>query len=251
MAATDWRTFWDSANSIYVNARHKDVHYRQIAEQIAAFVPGPSARVLDFGCGDALHADLVAAVAAEVMLSDAAPSMRAAMAARFAANPRIKVLAPEDVEKLPHARLDLIVVNSVVQYLTAPEFERLLALWKRLLTPNGALILADVIPPDVGPLSDVAALLRLAAKNGFLLGALAGLARTAVSPYRKLRSALGIAQYTQAELTAKLNAAGFTAKRLPRNLEHNPARMTFRAVPSPSGSHAGARNEVACGENGN
>ena len=229
-AATDsWRSFWDGAHSIYVNARHKDVHYREIAEQIAAFVPGPGARVLDFGCGDALHADLVAAVAAEVILSDAAPSVRAAMAARFAANPRIRVLAPEDVENLPDGGLDLIIVNSVVQYLTVAELDRLLALWKRLLAPGGALIVADVIPPDVGALSDVAALLRFAAKNGFLLGALAGLARTAVSPYRKLRNTLGIAQYTEAQFTAKLAAAGFTAERLPRNLEHNPARMTFRA----------------------
>src|SRR5262245_55186479 len=185
---TDWRSFWDSAHSIYVNDRHKDVHYRAIAEQVAEFVPGPHTRALDFGCGEALHADLVAAVAAEVMLSDAAPTVRAAMAQRFAANPRIKVLAPEDVEKLPDKGLDLIIVNSVVQYLTAAELERLLALWRRLLAQDGVLIVADVIPPDVGALSDVLALLKLAAANGFLIGALAGLARTAVSPYRKLRS---------------------------------------------------------------
>ena len=88
---------------------------------------------------------------------------------------------------------------------------------------------ADVIPPDVGAVSDVVALLRLAARNGFLVAALLGLARTAVSPYRKLRSTLGIAQYTEAEFTRALTAAGFTAERLPRNMEHNPARMTFRA----------------------
>ena len=81
---SDWRSFWDGEHSIYVNARHKDVHYREIADQIAAFVPAPSARVLDYGSGDAIHADRVAAVAAEVTLCDAAPSVRAAMAARFA-----------------------------------------------------------------------------------------------------------------------------------------------------------------------
>jgi hypothetical protein len=27
----------------------------------------------------------------------------------------------------------------------------------------------------------------------------------------------------------RLAAAGYTAERLPRNMEHNPARMTFRA----------------------
>ncbi|MEA2988719.1 MAG: hypothetical protein QOG83_1430 [Alphaproteobacteria bacterium] len=231
-AMTDWRTFWDSDHSIYVNARHKDVHYRDIAEQVAAFVPGPSARVLDYGCGEALHAELVAAVAGELLLSDSAPTVRGQMATRFARNPRIKVLAPVEVELLPDQSLDLIVSNSVMQYLTEAEADRLLVLWRRLLKPDGVLIVADVIPPDVGALSDVVALVRYATRHGFLLAALAGMARTAVSPYRKLRSQLGIAQYTQAQFMNKLTAAGLTAERLARNLEHNPSRMTFRARPA-------------------
>lgn len=229
---SDWRSFWNSEHSIYVNARHKDVHYREIAEQIAAFVPGPQARVLDYGSGDAVHADLVAAVAADVMLCDAAPGVRAALAARFADNSRIKVIAPEEAEALPDGRLDLIVANSVVQYLTQEELVRLLALFRRLLAPRGALIVADVIPPDVGPASDVLALLRYAAKHGFLLAALSGLAKTAVSPYRQIRNALGIAQYTEAEFMRRLAETGFSAERLARNMEHNPARMTFRAKPA-------------------
>jgi SAM-dependent methyltransferase len=228
---SDWKAFWDSDHSIYVNARHKDVHYRDIAEQIAASVPGPSARVLDYGCGEALHAGLVAAVAREVVLSDTATNVCAATAKRFAANPRIKVLATDAVAKLPNASFDLIVTNSVAQYLTETELERMLAMFRRLLAPGGVLIFADVIPPDVGALSDVSALLRYAAKKGFLFAAVLGLARTVVSPYRKLRSTLGIAQYTQAQFTQKLEAAGFTAERLARNWEHNPARMTFRATP--------------------
>jgi SAM-dependent methyltransferase len=226
---SDWRSFWDSEHSIYVNARHKDVHYREIAEQIAAFVPGPGARVLDYGSGDAIHSDRVAAAAAEVMLCDAAPSVRASMAQRFAGNPRIKVIAPEAVAALPDGRLDLIVTNSVAQYLTQDELTRLLALFRRLLAPGGVLIFADVIPPDVGAVSDVSALLRYAARHGFLFAALIGLAKTTVSPYRKIRNTLGVAQYTEAEFMQRLTAAGFIAERLPRNMEHNPARMTFRA----------------------
>ena len=105
-------------------------------------------------------------------------------------------------------------------------------MWRRLLKADGVLIVADVIPPDVGTVSDVTALLRYAAHNGFLLGALLGLARTAISPYRKLRSQLGIAQYTEAQFMQKLTAAGYSAERLTRNLEHNPARMSFRAKPA-------------------
>jgi len=228
-----WREFWDSAHSIYVSERHKDVHYRDVAEQLAGFMSHPNARVLDHGSGEAIHADLVAAAAREVLLCDSAASVRASIAARFAGNPKIKVIAPEDVERLPGASLDLIFANSLVQYLTPAELDRLLALWRRLLAPNGVLIVADVIPPHVGALSDGIALIRYAGANGFLGAALVGLGRTALSRYRRLRSELGIARYSEAEFLAKLRAAGFSGERLAKNVEHNPARMTFRARPAP------------------
>jgi hypothetical protein len=41
----DWIAFWDSEHSIYVNARHRDVHYRTIAQDIRTHVP-PGAAVL-------------------------------------------------------------------------------------------------------------------------------------------------------------------------------------------------------------
>ena len=139
------------------------------------------------------------------------------------------MIAPEDVEHLPDARLDLIFANSLVQYLTANELDRMLALWRRLLASGGVLIVADVIPRHVGALSDGLALLRYAAANGFLGSAVVGLTRTALSRYRRLRNELGIARYSEAEFLQKLRTAGFSAERLPKNVEHNPARMTFRA----------------------
>ena len=54
MTTTDWLAFWDSPHWIYVNARHKDVHYRLIAEEISALVPNRQAHVLDYGSGEAL-----------------------------------------------------------------------------------------------------------------------------------------------------------------------------------------------------
>jgi SAM-dependent methyltransferase len=224
-----WREFWDSAHSIYVSERHKDVHYCDVAERLAAFVPSPTARVLDYGSGEAVHADLAAARAGELLLCDSAATVRTSMAARFAGNSKIKVIPPEDVERLPDAQFDLIFANSLVQYLTTDELDRLLTLWRRLLAPGGVLIVADVIPPHVGALSDGLALLRYAAAHGFLGAALVGLTRTALSRYRRLRNELGIARYSEAEFLQRLRAAGFSAERLPKNVEHNQARMTFRA----------------------
>lgn len=228
-AIRDWVAFWDNPHSIYVNARHADVHYRDIATAIVGYLPGPNARVLDFGCGEALHADLVAAKAGSLVLSDAAPRVREHLASRFAAVPNIAVASPEELREKPAGAFDLIVANSVVQYLDRPNLDGLLAEWRRLLAPGGTLIVADVIPPDVGAVSDLLALLRYAGKNGFLVAALVGVARTAVSPYRKLRSTLGIARYTEPEFFAILDRAGFTAQKLAKNMEHNPARLSFSA----------------------
>src|SRR5271167_5080569 len=163
---SDWLAFWDGSHSIYVSARHKDVHYRLIAQQIAALAPSPQARVLDYGCGEALHADIVAAAAGELFLCDGAPSVRAGIAARFAGNAKIRAVAPEDVERLPERSLDLIVLHSVAQYLTAEQTTALFALFRRLLKPDGILIVSDVIAPHIAAATDAIALLRLGAAHG-------------------------------------------------------------------------------------
>ncbi len=218
-------------HSIYVNARHKDVHYRLIAQQIAALVPSPRARVLDYGSGEALHADLVAAAAGELLLCEGAPRVRAGIAARFAGNPKIRAVAPDEVEHLPEHSLDLIVLHSVAQYLTPEEAEALFALFHSLLKSDGMLIVSDVIPPDVAASTDALALLRFAAANGFLLAALAGLVRTLLSDYWRLRTRFGLTRYGEAAMIEKLAAAGFTAQRAPKNIGHNQARMAFIARP--------------------
>jgi SAM-dependent methyltransferase len=226
-----WLAFWDGSHSIYVNARHKDVHYRLIAEEIAALVPGPAAHVLDYGCGEALHADLVAAAAGELLLCDGAPHVRAGIAARFAGNSKIRVVAPEDVTGLPARSLDLIVLHSVAQYLSLGETTGLLVQYHRLLDSGGSLLVSDIIPPDVAALTDAVALLRLGATHGFLIAALAGLVRTRLSSYWRLRSSLGLTRYSESDMINLLAAAGFTARRAPMNIGHNQARMAFIAKP--------------------
>src|SRR5271167_2810404 len=118
---SDWLAFWDNRHFLYGNARHKDVHYRLIAQAIAAQVPSGEARVLDYGSGEALHADVVAAAAGELLLCEAAPRVRAGIAARFTGIAKIRAVAPEEVERLPEHSLDLIVLHSVAQYLDPQE----------------------------------------------------------------------------------------------------------------------------------
>jgi len=228
---TDWLAFWDSPHSIYVNARHKDVHYRLIAKDIAPLVPGPQARVLDYGCGEALHADLVAAAAGELFLCEAAPGVREGLVDRFAGQRNIHVLAPHEAARLAEHSLDLIVLHSVVQYLTVSGASALFALFHRLLKPGGMLVVSDVIPPNVPAVTDAFALLRFGAGNGFFFAAAWGLVRTLLSNYWKLRSKLGLTRYANAAMIEKLDAAGFNAALAPANIGHNRARNAFYARP--------------------
>jgi len=228
---SDWLAFWDKPQSIYVNARHKDVHYRLIAEELAALVPSQTAHVLDYGCGEALHADLVAAAAGELLLCDGAPSVRSTVGARFAGNSKIRALAPEDVERLPDHCVDFIVLHSVAQYLTAEQTQSLLQLFHRLLQPAGILLVSDVIPLQVTAATDVAALLRFGAANGFFLAAIGGVVRTVFSDYRRIRASVGLTHYSEAAVTEKLTAAGFALRRAATNVGHNQARMAFIARP--------------------
>ena len=226
----DWVSFWDSDHPIYANARHFDVHYRAIAADIIRLLPAAEARVLDHGCGEALHADLVAAKCGGLFLCEAAPGVRARVAARFKNEPKIRVVGPEEVARLPAACLDLVVANSVVQYLKRDELEALLAGWRHALKPGGKLVIADVIGPEQSAAADALALLRFAAANGFLIAACFGLARTVFSRYRKLRAELGLTHYAEREMLALLRAAGFSPRRLARNFGHNQQRMAFEAV---------------------
>jgi SAM-dependent methyltransferase len=226
-----WLDFWDSSHSIYVNARHRDVHYRLIANEIAALVPFPLARVLDYGSGEALHADIVAAAAGELVLCEGAPRVRAALAARFAGNGKIRVVTPEEIERLPDHSLDLIVLHSVVQYLFPEELAALLTLFRRLLHPSGTVVVSDVVPPNSLASTDAGALLRFAAANGFLIAAVAGLVRTRLSSYWQLRTRFGLTRYSDAAMTDMLSGAGFLAERAPKNIGHNQARLAFVARP--------------------
>ena len=226
--AGEWIAFWDSAHSIYVNARHRDVHYRTVARDICAHLP-PGGHVLDYGCGEALHADVIAATAESLTLCEAAASVRAALARRFGSHPRISIRSPNEILALPASTFDAIVMHSVAQYLTPGELDGLLAEFRRLLKGNGLLIVGDVIPPQVNAATDALALLSFAATNGFLGAALVGLVRTLASRYWRLRSRLGLARYSEPAMIARLAAVGFAARRADANIGHNPARMTFLA----------------------
>ena len=225
----DWIDYYDSTHTIYASKRHRDLHFEVIARDIIGYINSPDTVVLDYACGEALSAAKVAGACAMLILAEPAPGVRGRLIARFAPNTKIRVRSLEDLRNMQERSIDLVVMNSVVQYMTAEELDAALAVIKRLLKPTGRLVLGDILRPEIGMPTDVYALLRFAAKHGFLKDALKGLLSTALSDYRQLRSRIGLQRYSEADITARLARVGLSATRAPFNIGHNPWRMTFVA----------------------
>ena len=225
----DWIDYYDSTHTIYASRLHRDLHFQLIARDIIGYISSPEAVVLDYACGEALSAAKVAATCGQLILAEPAPGVRGRLIARFAPDTRIRVRSLDDIRKMPENSIDLVVMNSVAQYMTPAELDAAFAIIRRLLKPGGRLVLGDILRPEVGMPRDVIALLRFAATHGFLRDALIGLVSTALSDYRQLRARVGLQRYGETEMIAKLAAAGFTASRAHSNIGHNPWRMTFVA----------------------
>jgi ubiquinone/menaquinone biosynthesis C-methylase UbiE len=225
----DWIDYYDSTHTIYASKLHRDLHFQLVARDMISFISSPDAVVLDYSCGEALSAAKVAEACGKLYLAEPAPGVRGRLIARFAPNTKIRVRSLDDLRKMTEKSIDVAVMNSVVQYMTAEELDAAFAVIRRLLKPGGRLVVGDVLRPEVGMPRDVIALLRFAATHGFLRDALIGLVSTALSDYRQLRARVGLQRYSETEMVKKLAAAGFTGSRAHFNIGHNPWRMTFVA----------------------
>src|ERR1700761_8619284 len=199
----DWIDYYDSTHTIYASRLHRDLHFQLIARDIIGYIPSADAVVLDYACGEALSAAKVAEACGQLYLAEPAPGVRGRLIARFAPNTKIRVRSLEDVRKMAEHSIDLVMMNSVAQYMTPDELDSAFASIRRLLKPGGRLVVGDVLRPEVGMPRDVLALLRFAGRHGFLRDALIGLVSTALSDYRQLRSRVGLQRYSEAEMAEK------------------------------------------------
>ncbi len=222
-----WREFWNGEHKIYVNARHRLLHFEAIANQVAGFIPAPDAVVIDYGCGDALAADLLAGKCGRLYLYDEAPKIEAALRRRYRETEKIIVLSEPTLKALPDASLDLFICNSIFQYLSREECRAVVAFAAKKLKLGGRILVGDVMPPHVDAIADSLALLDFAYRGGFFFAALRGLVLTFFSKYRHMRTRVGPTTFTIPDMLRLLSIEGFEARRIDQNIGHNRARMTF------------------------
>jgi cyclopropane fatty-acyl-phospholipid synthase-like methyltransferase len=228
--SADWRAYWEQIED------RQEVFRAEARDHIARLrrlVPvDRDTRTLDFGCGFGFAAEQLAPHVASIALWDGAANVRRRARARIAWLPNVELadLANPDAAAAP--AYDLITVHSVVQYMSEAELRAWLTRWKRMLRPNGRLVLSDLIQPGASALRELLDYLGFSARAGFLGDALLGGMREFAN-YFGARSSRPLLQVDAERLAAWAAQAGLEVAWLPENLSHRRFRRTaiLRAAP--------------------
>jgi hypothetical protein len=180
-------------------------------------------RVLDFGCADLLLAKRLD----DIWIVDGYDEWDAA---RDAARAQQATLVSPGVvfdrlEDIPVASFDVVVLNSLFQYVPGPAAaHELFAEVGRFLAPDASvgIVITDAVSDGANPAADLWDLVRYATATSGLLGGMAGTVRGIRSgkPARRHRIA-------QSDLAAAAAAAGLVLTRHPESLTVFSHRATF------------------------
>ena len=224
-----WVDFWNGEHSIYVNEKHKLAHSRKVFNDINKWLSDETCSVMDYGCGEALYAEELQHHCKNLVLIDASENIVGKLRSRTIGQKSVQILHISECNQIKDNTFDLIIVNSVFQYLNGSETKDVLLFFRRILKKNGKLVIADIIPPNHPILKDVISLLKFALINRFLLVSLIGLFKTYFSEYTHLRKNLGLSFYAPQNFIEMLSNRGFRARLESENFGHNQNRVCFTA----------------------
>jgi protein-L-isoaspartate O-methyltransferase len=218
-----WHAYWDRLEE-HVIFRVEAADYVTRLEAALGLEPG--ARVLDFGCAFGFVAELLALRVAELYAFDASDHMQRLAQRRLASHANVRFLAPPGATPWPAGlRFDLILVNSVVQYMPLDELQEWLARWRAMLAPGGRLVLSDLLTQNVDPLREVVELLVLSARRGCLVSVLRK-ALGELRQYTKTRRVRPLSQIDFGDLRERAGRHGLAVDVLSSNLTYKKARAT-------------------------
>lgn len=175
--------------------------------------------VLDFGCGSAVAAALLAPHVSRICLWDASLSARERSRIHVSSVPNVELICLDRADRDPEQAFNLILVNSVIQYMTVPEFEAWTRRWATMLAPNGAVVLSDMPTSASRFTYELFEFLRFALRRGVVLHALRHGLRD-VAAYRAARSTSPLLLLDQATIEELCRAAGLCVEFVPN--------LTFR-----------------------
>lgn len=232
MPAAAPATPWGHGRSYWPAERLQRAQAGLYVERLLREVPQiADASVLDYGCGGGQAAARLADRVGRLALWDPDPAARAAAAAAVSGLGNAAVLAAAPAAPPAY---DVVLANSVLQFVPRRELPELLARLAAVLAPGGRVVVSDVIPRGRRARRDVLDAVRFASRAG-VLAALAAAATRAAAGYLSASRRQPLTRIDADELAALAGAAGLATAVLPVNLTHFRGRyaavLTRRSAP--------------------
>jgi ubiquinone/menaquinone biosynthesis C-methylase UbiE len=222
--ADGWESYWEEFDA--AESFHREPSKLYVEKLVAAVPLRPKMRVLDFGCGFGFVAELLADHVSEVWVWDASANMRRRTQKLLERRNNCHLLdLANPVTAVSEPRFDLILVNSVIQYMTRHEFIAWLAEWQPRLMAGGRMVVSDIIPPALSSFTDLLDLLRFSRRRGLLYQTLQELCGGFIS-YSKQRTSRPLTRYDHEELARIGKETGLQVSFLANNLTHFSGRIT-------------------------
>ncbi|MGQ0539341.1 MAG: class I SAM-dependent methyltransferase [Gemmatimonadaceae bacterium] len=211
--ANAWDHFWESAVPNERAHRAEALEFvRRLARDVGV---SPSARVLDYGCGFGFVAAALAQHVQSVVGWDKHEHIRRLARSATAQHTNVRIVdALPPGQQAAAERFDLILVNSVVQYMTHGDLTAALSDWCRLLAAGGRVVVSDLVAPGHASWHDLVDLMRF--KPLAQLRRIGGELRR----YRGTRADAVLLQVSPSDLAQRAAAVGLELAELPANLTH-------------------------------
>lgn len=182
-------------------------------------------RLLDFGCGLGLVAGLLGGSVGELHYWDYSKNMLDTASENLVGMTNVREADLSTVNECGDECYDVVIVNSVIQYMSREDLSNWMRRWRQMLEPNGRLVVSDVILPDPAFLTEVMDSIRFSARKGFLIRTLvrnfAQYAR-----YLLVRSSAPMSRYSKNEFSKIAEDAGMLFRLLPENLTYRSNRFS-------------------------
>jgi SAM-dependent methyltransferase len=219
-----WATYWEGLGGTQSFFREQAREY--VANLECAVGLNPNARVLDFGCGFGFVAELLAPKVGQVFLWDTSSNMRRRARLKLASHKNIRFLDLSEPQAIARdLKFDLIVVNSVVQYMSLEQFAACLVMWRTMLASTGRIVVSDLIPIHYNSMSDIVDLIKFNIRRHVLGSALLQVVRD-LGHYWIMRRSCPLARTSLEGLSELSKPADLSVSCSPSNLTHFRRRFT-------------------------
>jgi trans-aconitate methyltransferase len=220
-----WRTHYDELadhdSLVLFRSESKDYFSRLLK----AFPLSGRERVLDFGCGFGFITAMLASKVQELHFWDNSDGMLARTAKSMSRLPNAVAADLSNAELDVEHQYDLIVINSVIQYMSEEELAAWLKRWHYKLDVGAAVLISDVILPRSAFFREVYDSLKFAAGEGFLLRTLWQDGGQFLK-YLITRKQAPMSRYSQEYFSSLAQNAGFDVEILADNLTYRSSRFS-------------------------